>query len=128
MQEKLHLHAAETRLCQSALPRFSLPRLNASLIAPFQPSPQETLALMPRWHFARAVIHRTTAGVKLGLVTPSDEGAPRPPLPSQSRGADAQWGGGLAAAPLQMDPSASLCGSFLYKDDLGDRVYPRGFL
>jgi len=86
------LLAAEALLFQSGLPQISLSQLNGSLIASFQPVPQETPALPPAWHFAHAVIPKAAAGVKPGLVTPGDEGVLHPSLPSQSRGADA-WRG-----------------------------------
>lgn len=125
------LHAAKTHLFQSNLPQFSLPQLNDSLIASFQPVPQETLALLPRWHFAHALIQKTAAGVKLGLVTPSDEGVLHPSLPSQSRSTDA-WRGSRRLAACRrcrwIPHPLYVASFFLYKVDLWDQVCPCGFL
>lgn len=74
---------------------------------------------MPRWHFARALIQKTAAGVKLGLVTPSTEGVLHPSLPAPSRSADA-WRGSrsLAACRRRWIPHPlHVAGFFLYKDD-----------
>lgn len=105
------MHIAETLLFQSDVSQFSLPQLNGSLIVSFQPVPQETLALLPRWHFAHALIQKTAAGGKLGLVAPSEEGVlysiPCISEPGYRCVVGLEEVGCLPL--LQMDPSSSVC-------------------
>lgn len=109
---------AFSMLLQSSSPQFPSPA-DGSLIASFQPVPPETLALLPGWRFARfALMQKAAAGVRAGLVAPSEEGAassPAQPAPDARR----PGGGWLPAAAA--DGSCRLpCAAtfFLHKDNL----------
>lgn len=122
-------------LHQSSSPQFPSPA-DGSLIASFQPVPPETLALLPRWHFAHALVQKAAAGVKAGLGGTQRRGCcilpfpslPPAPIPLQMRGGPGEVG---CLPPLQMDPGSSslpcVATFFLHKDNLWDQVYPCGF-